>query len=55
MTTSTEMGSGPASAPSSASARRPASRSIHGDDADDQDPLIRTDEEDQDELDLILS
>jgi len=32
----------------------PAGQSIHGDDADDQDPIIQTDDDD-DELDLILS
>ena len=33
----------------------PAGQSIHGDDADDQDPVIQIDGEDDDELDLILS
>ena len=33
----------------------PEGQSIHGDDADDQDPVIQTDGEDDDELELILS
>jgi hypothetical protein len=48
------VGAGPRSV-SCTGATLPADQSIFGDDADDQDPVIQTDEEDEDELELILS
>jgi hypothetical protein len=48
------VGAGPRSIPC-IGASIPDGQSIHGDDADDGDPLIQTDEDDESELELILS